>query len=299
MQKCGVITFSYAGFDHFDRDMARHGHFTANLGDNAQSIAARSIFQRLGHGENIVSVDRDTLPQYAGPPVRLLMNAVFRPTCFPLPPTVTPIYLGFNARNETLPLISPHLKAFEPIGCRDPATAQTLNALGVEAYVSGCVTLTLAKRPATPRNGVTHFVYGAGKGELPISLLNRAPVHVADGAVMIFNRIPVFERPINPLQQQRLEQYEEHILRRLKNRASLVVTSLHHIAAPCMAMGIPTIICRKNTDSRFGLLSELTPIYTPDLFEKIDWEPTPVNVEAVADAYQQRLEAAISLTDLN
>jgi len=294
MQKYGVITFSYGGFDHFDRDITRHGHFTANLGDNAQSIAARAIFRRLGQCENVVSVDRDTLPNYDGPPVRLLMNAVFRAACFPLSPAITPIYLGFNAKADALPLIAPHLKAYEPIGCRDPETAETLNGLGVDAYVSGCVTLTLTRRQATPVNGVTYFVYGAGKGRLPMTIFSHTPPLILANAAIILNRLPSFDHPLNPEQQLSLERYEEHILHTLRDKARLVVTPLHHIAAPCMAMGIPTIICRKNVDSRFGLISRLAPIYTPDQFGSIDWEPAPIDVEIVADAYLKRLKAVIA-----
>ena len=294
MQKYGVITFSYDGFDHFGKDLARHGHFTANLGDSAQSFAARALFKRLGHCGNVVSVDRDTLVNYEGPPVSLLMNAVFRPTCFPLPKAITPIYLGFNAKADTLPLIAPYLKAHEPIGCRDTATAEFLTQLGIASFVSGCVTLTLPKRQITPGTGLTYFVYGAGNGRLPMNLFNHAPPHVLDGAEIIFHRLPLFEYPLGKEQQCAMETYEIDILHKLKNRARLVVTPLHHVAAPCMAMGIPTVICRKKADARFSLLSQMTPIYEPETFGKIDWEPAPVDVTTVAQAYVESLKRSIN-----
>src|SRR5690606_35429742 len=36
-----------------------------------------------------------------------------------------------------------YLKKHEPIGCRDQFTADTLKAKGIDAYFSGCLTLTL------------------------------------------------------------------------------------------------------------------------------------------------------------
>lgn len=39
-----------------------------------------------------------------------------------------------------------YLKRYEPIGCRDSYTADRLSQLGVETFVSYCLTLTLLKR---------------------------------------------------------------------------------------------------------------------------------------------------------
>ena len=76
--KVGVLGFGYAGFDSFKEQLDRTGHYTVNLGDNAQTIAARALLLKLGvRAEDIITVDRDTLPSYDGEPVALIMNGVF------------------------------------------------------------------------------------------------------------------------------------------------------------------------------------------------------------------------------
>ena len=46
--KIGVPVFGYQHFTALERHVAQHGYFSANLGDNMQSIAVRLLLQRLG-----------------------------------------------------------------------------------------------------------------------------------------------------------------------------------------------------------------------------------------------------------
>lgn len=293
--KIGVVTFSYATFDHFDEMLARDGVYAVNLGDNAQTIAARRLLQRLGvASSDIVDIDRDTLPAYGGTPVTLLMNAVFRPQCFPIPEQITPIFLGFCARPETLAANSFYLKRHQPIGCRDTATAEALRALGIDAFVSGCVTLTLPRRGETAAPSKTYVIHGWGSGAFPGEVLSRMPEPLLRGAEFVFHRLPVFEFPLSPASQRAAERYEAHLLDELCAGARLVVTPLHHAAAPCLAMGVPTIICRNDDDPRFSFLKQLTPVYGPEAFGAINWFPPPLDVSAVARAYEQRLAQALA-----
>ncbi|MDQ6438269.1 hypothetical protein RB623_29840 [Mesorhizobium sp. LHD-90] len=66
-----------------------------------------------------------------------------------------------------------------------------------------------------------------------------------------------------------------------RRKASLVVTPLHHAASPCIAAGIPVIICRRAFDSRFTYLRQLLPVYTPENFHEIDWRPAPVDIGGI------------------
>ncbi len=74
--KVGVLTFGYEGFEQFSRQVAERGFFTANLGDNMQSIAVgRALGQRGVGPERAVSIDRDTARHYDGPPIALVSPA--------------------------------------------------------------------------------------------------------------------------------------------------------------------------------------------------------------------------------
>jgi hypothetical protein len=68
------------------------------------------------------------------------------------PPTdkIYPLFLAFHlnetAKNEVLSTEGVnYLRKHEPIGCRDYYTVRTLESVGIKAYFSGCMTLTLGK----------------------------------------------------------------------------------------------------------------------------------------------------------
>lgn len=101
--KFGAPIFGYDHFLGFRDELRRDGFYTVNLGDNVQSIAVRRALTTLGvAASDIISVDRDSLRDYAGEPVRLVMNGVFGPHAFPPGPTVQPIFLGFSCPRETI-----------------------------------------------------------------------------------------------------------------------------------------------------------------------------------------------------
>ena len=59
-----------------------------------------------------------------------------------------------------------------------------------------------------------------------------------------------------------------------------------------MALGIPVILCREAMDPRFSFLSTIMPIYTPENFDRIDWNPPAVDLGPIR---QRLLELAGSI----
>src|SRR5690606_33234103 len=115
---------------------------------------------------------------------------------------------------------------------------------GVKAYVTGCLTLTAPRRAQEPNVDKTYFVYGSGEGALPSTLLHHAPSEALQKVEFVFNRMRIGSVPLTSDQRRLADLRSAEILSTLSRQASLVVTPLHHVAAPCIAMGIPTIICR-------------------------------------------------------
>jgi hypothetical protein len=293
--KCGVLTFSYANFPKFKRSLEKVGHYTVNLGDNAQTIAARALFRGLGIDDrDIVDVDRDTIASYRGERVAVLMNAVFGKDCFPLSEDIAPIFVGYAGPPDVVAGNADYLRRHQPIGCRDRHTAEQLTKLGVEAYVSGCVTLTFPRRAEAPPGPKLFVVYGSGAGRLPDGVLRHAPPELLQTAELLFHRLPVHEIPLSAGLRRFAEAYELSIMERLSAQASLVATPLHHVAAPCMARGIPVVIARVNSDRRFSYLQDLTPVYTQETLEHIDWAPASPDVGPIAEAYVARVRAALA-----
>jgi hypothetical protein len=67
---------------------------------------------------------------------------------FPPPPFVKPIYVSVHIADKgllTQNTIS-NFKEHEPIGCRDTDTVERLTSVGINAYFSGCLTMTLNLR---------------------------------------------------------------------------------------------------------------------------------------------------------
>lgn len=290
--KIGVPVFGYGGFKKFAAQFVAHGHFTVNLGDNMQSIAIRMLLSRLGIAdEDTVSIDRDDMGAYAGPPVALIMNGVFPARCFPLPARIKPIYIGLCVTENT---VVSHRNSFlgqPPIGCRDVATAAIFEKHGIQAFVSGCLTMTIPERTQTLAGGARKvlIVYGSGDGAFPSSALRNMSSRLLQDSEFVSQRIPVFEHPLGAQCRQQMERYAASLLDYYAHNASLIVTSLHHAAAPCMGLGIPTIICRQQADSRFTYLSNITTVHTSEDLHEIDWDPGPTDITSIRGELEQVL----------
>lgn len=296
--KIGVPMFGYQHFDHCQRQVEKSGFFTANLGDNMQSIAIRKLLKRCGVAdERVVSVNRDTLASYNGEPLAMIMNGVFPESSFPIPAQVTPIFIGLCVREPTIERFRDFFIQHQPIGCRDITTQQLFEKYGVQAYVTGCLTLSLPNRSVNDRQKKVFIVYGGGSGNFPSQVLRHIPHDYLDNVEFIYHRLPLFDFPLDDTACHQVEAYSSSLLRRYAAHGKMIITPLHHVAAPCMAMGIPVIICRDEMDGRFSFLQTLTPIYTPDQFAQIDWHPQAVDTSSIRSNMQNLLRHAIRKLD--
>lgn len=291
--KFGVLGFGYENFG-YDRQVADRGYFTVNLGDNTQTLAAHHVYRQLGISDNdIVRVDRDTLPAYSGPPTVLIMNGVFLDWSFPVPPTIIPIFVGFHAKESVIKGNIDYFKRHEPIGCRDSGTTALMQSYGIEAYTSGCITLAFPRREQAPVRPKLLVVYGGG-ADLPSEILRLAPPNILATAEFIFHRLPLGSFPLSERDLLLVETYEEDLLRQYRERATLVLTCLHHVATPCLAMGIPVIVARRHLDVRFSFLEELIPIYTTEKLRSVDWQTGPVDIDHIRIALIESVASRIA-----
>jgi len=277
--KYGVLTFGYQNFSSLQKKLKQQGYYSTNIGDNMQSLAVRQLYERLGIGEEeIVSINRDEMTSYSGGHAVLIMNGCFYERSFPLPDNITPVFVGFQTHKEAVEKHASYFKCFEPIGCRDKATECLFREQGIQAYTTGCLTMTFRKEaePSTKRKVV--FVYGSGSGGLPTEIFKYIPDDLQNRVEFVFQRLIQQKFPLSEEGMLFAEAYSNSLLQKYTQEAALVVTPLHHAAAPCMALGIPVIICRKAFNSRFTFLEEFTPIYTPEKFDQISWTPDTVDL---------------------
>lgn len=276
-QKFGYLEFRYGN------DPKRR---TVNVGDNIQSIAVRRLLAHLNvDPADMVGVDRDSLRNYAGPPVKLIMNGCFHDGCFPLPPQIEPVFFGFNAETESL--ITANKKLFQehqPIGCRDNATKHMFDKHGISAFVTGCATLTLKRRDPRVTGSKPVIAFGSGAGVLHQNLYEYIPRSLLQRASLVFQREPVPKIPLSDQAVTQMDELAASYLDLYRNEASIVVTPLLHVASPCLAMGIPVVLARRDHDDRFTAIDRLLPLYTPAAFSTIEWNVRPLEIEGLKQA---------------
>lgn len=245
-----------------------------NYGSNAQVVAIDLIYERMGiSNKDIIDIDIYELPTYDGEYLVLPVNMCLW-TCeidyyFPASHKIFPVFLGVHFR---FPPISQraidYLKRFAPVGCRDFATYKMLTELDIPSYVNGCLSITLPKRKKKLGNKIL-FV------DIPESLKSFIPQKILNNAEMI-SQTDVLKGKID---------YREFAImskdwyRKIENNAALVVTSRLHCASPCIAKGIPVIVAVDEISSRFEWINCFIPIYTPDKFNKINWNPQEIDIE--------------------
>lgn len=276
-----------------------------NIGDAIQNIAIENLYKKLGILESSLTlVNRDELNLYEGREVELVMQSYFADAYgvfpFPIAKRIKPLFLGFhlNPTNNTRKRfvkekIGDSFKAYEPIGCRDRNTARFLQKLGLEAYFSGCMTLTLDKREKAPENGKIFVV------DLCDKALKKLPREIKEVADFSISHVWQFENyPLTFDDAMFFENKAKEILEVYKNEAKLVITSRIHVAMPCIAMGIPVVFISKAlVNARFDVLQGLVPVYYYKDIKYVDWMPKAVNIDDMKNAIIRNAKAQILNTD--
>lgn len=259
---------------------------SGNVGDAVQSLAARRFLPRVD-----CLVERERLGEIASAgPVKVIMNGWWMkcPEHWPPPPNVIPLFVSFHVTtgparaamvtDESLA----YLRRHEPIGCRDLDTTNFLRAAGIDAYFSGCLTMTLPRRPRQPVGEVLfvdpfrgHFFQTLPPALADDAVVRRlrhaageAPAESIDGMLARMAGMPEDWRPgaghhsarvsreTAPRERFRLA---GTMLRKLA-AARLVVTSRLHAVLPAMAMGTPALFVLKDegaaVEGRPGLADE-------------------------------------------
>jgi len=263
---------------------------TFNIGDNIQSLAAKQFLPKVDG-----LLNREKLSAYSGDPIKLIMNGWFTHNIQNWVPSenINPLFVSFHINNTSAPFMLSekgiaYLKKHEPIGCRDQYTVDTLLEKGIEAYFTGCLTLTLDtyKVPDSergdaiyivdPLNGYTNYkkvtydykrflrsiqhgtIFQLGKRKKHLDKfldknLQKDAIHINH------------EPPARKYTEAEKFAMAEDLLNKYA-RAKLVITSRIHCALPCLAIGTPVIFINgfDNFDDscRFeGIL---------DLFNRID-----------------------------
>lgn len=118
-----------------------------------------------------------------------------------------------------------------PVGCRDSSTREALEKKGLEAYFSGCLTLTLQRFPNVVR---TEDIYGV---DLPGPVYDYLKDRLGEG----LKKITHYVEDSGSLSWQERRVRVERFLVKYQS-AKCVITTRLHAALPCLALGTPVLL---------------------------------------------------------
>lgn len=259
-----------------------------NIGDVMQTFAVDLIYKEMQiDSEQIIDIPADEISTYNGETVLLPMAGNFQYSrkhpVFPTSKNIIPIFLSVYCTARQYLKHADFWKKYGPIGCRDENTMIAMRQKGYDAYLLGCITTLFPKRSFQPDKPHVFLIDVQPKvvEYIPEKLMKSAEYITHD--ILIDRTLP---------KKQIMEQIQvktKEIYARYYNEATLVVTSRLHAAAPCIAMGIPTIVVKNGFDERFGWLDKFVPLYTPDEYDRIDWNPQPIDLTE----HKERLMRAV------
>jgi len=236
-----------------------------NVGDNIQSLAAKQFLPKVD-----LYLNREKLGDYHGDKVKLIMNGWFTHNIHNWVPSedIEPTFISFHMNNTAAPAMLSekgiaYLKKHEPIGCRDQFTADTLKKKGIDAYFTGCLTLTLDsyKVNDAERNDTVYIVDPLYSYPRPEKIFYNTKItikNILNGSAFqlgkkakhlkgfisdeLLNSAEFInqEPPSNTYTDDEKFKMAEDLLNKYA-RAKLVITSRIHCALPCLAMGTPVI----------------------------------------------------------
>ena len=258
---------------------------TDNVGDDIQCCAAARFLPTVD-----CVIDRESLDRFdnGGEPVKAIMNGwyMYNKSNWPPSEDIDPLwvsvhisesdYFGIGEKFLTGPGAE-YLRQYSPIGARDESTLEMLRRNGIDAYLSGCLTLTLPRNdsaekideillvdvdPASEQCIRRHF-----PEERYISVTHKADPET-------YRLLPVKERM----------ERANALLRRYQG-AKCVITSRLHCALPCLALGTPVLLLYKDEfasriKSFLAYFHYATPDNLSDALQSYDLRQPPANSEA-------------------
>lgn len=212
---------------------------STNIGDDIQTYAASLLV------DNPVFCNREKLDEI-NDSTRLLCNGWFLEEANHWPPShhIQTLFLSFHISNKNKIAMTSgkalaYYKLHEPIGCRDYNTLEILQKHNIDAYFSGCLTLTIPKYEGLRGNEIifadvlrSNYTKNYRK-----TIVDRMIPEKYRDEISFVSHI---SKNLKTLDVTDRMNNVEQILNRYA-KAKVVFTSLIHCALPCIALGTPVI----------------------------------------------------------
>lgn len=258
-----------------------------NLGDDIQSYAQAQFLPQVDY-----LVDRETIDTFTSEgheKVAAIMGAWWMGRRWRFPPSddVWPLLTSMHINTETLkfnggtvtrgPLADEHLtgiggdyfKAYGPVGTRDMHSLALLKKHGIDAYFSGCTTLTLPKQKRLDIQREYACLV-----DLPPEVEKKAKKLLIQAGLEV--KVMTHQRATRRTEEEasdwhfRAREVEE-LLTAYQN-AKCVITRRLHVSLPCLAMEVPVLCVHDKEDQRFEPYNEWLHMVSPQEFLAGDYD---------------------------
>lgn len=231
-------------------------NYTTNLGNEIQSIAARRFLPQIDH-----YIEHEKLERFKDSEnVKVIMNAWYLdcPTAWPPSENIDPLLVSMHfttrqkLRKEAI-LTEKSREFFErhgPVGCRDHHTVDFLSENDIDAYYTGCLTLTLDSGKKGFKSDEEYIVVNVANPDELVSYLKGK----TDRKIYFIyqDMIPSYEKAfpetttggiytLTSLYDCREKFFMAENLLRIYENASCVITDRIHCALPCLAFEVPVL----------------------------------------------------------
>ncbi len=280
--KYGVLEHNGVSFDE-----NKKGKAVVNIGDSFQIMAVKNLYAEMKiPSENIVNINWLELNEYRGEYVILPINlSMFinsgKQSFADMSSYIIPVFIGASFKHSNLDERQlAFFKKYEPIGCRDERTMQILRSHNIEAYLAGCIAATLPKVNRNQERASKVFFV-----DVPSTIRDYIPNNIRENMEILTHEYVLDKQQIE--EDPSSELFAKSIIKRYVEEARLVVTSRFHSACLCLALGIPVILALENNYYKFSWLSKILPLYTPESFNRINWDPKALEFEHIKQEMKQ------------
>lgn len=246
--------------------------YTTNLGNEIQSIAARRFLPQIDY-----FIEHEKLNLFhSDDKVKMIMNGWYLDCLKSWSPSdsIDPLLISmhFNTSfNDTKKVIASSeskdfFSSFGPVGCRDYSTLNLLNDLEIDAYFTGCLTLTLENKYSA-NNDYKYIVVNSWNSKEIIDFLKSKtdlPIYdIHQESVLSFEKKYLDNMPTSYTLTSFYNHKEKFFIAenmlRLYENAYCVITDRVHCALPCLAFKTPVLFFNSATfaPERLQGISEL------------------------------------------
>lgn len=247
-----------------------------NVGAVFMTMAIENIYSEMRIDINdVIEIKINDADTYNGDYVLLpiCMHVARAATCkkvFRMSNRIIPVFLSLSVIDTELSEdeIS-YVRQFEPIGCRDEQTLNTMRKYHIRAYLLGCIVATFPKRNMEPEQGKVFFI------DVPRFIKNCIPDRIKGEIEFVEQERYIHELPEGMMPRD----FARQVFLKYQNEAKLVVSSRFHACVLAIALGIPYILINESYTYRFSWLKKLGNFYSRENYKEIDWNPKIIDFD--------------------